>query len=156
MPRSQYLNTERPEGHEEAQLAGEAGTIAIVHYDLLHRGMANHADKNRYMVKYLFTRMSEPIAPSWDCRCMAWQASDQPQESIWQYMWTWHRGDRTAAEPGSDESIKDLCDHLGAEREIDALQAAYELGRRGTDAIPALIEVLGAREAVASNRRLCL
>ena len=152
MPKSQYLNTERPEGQKEAQLAGEAGTITIVHYDLLHRGMANNADSNRHMVKYLFTRMSEPTQPSWDCDHTPWHASDHPQEAIWQYIWNWHQGDHTPLAPGSDESIASLCHRLGAKRDIDALQAAYELGRRGPSAVPPLIEALSnQQEKIARN-----
>src|SRR6476660_1964239 len=38
MPRSQYLNVDRPADQSERALSGAAGTVTIVHYDLLHRG----------------------------------------------------------------------------------------------------------------------
>ena len=44
---------------EELALCGAAGTVTIVHYDLWHRAMANTSARARYMVKFLFTRMSE-------------------------------------------------------------------------------------------------
>jgi hypothetical protein len=142
LPRSQYLNTERPQGVEELALCSEAGTVTIVHYDLLHRGMANTSDRMRYMVKFLFTRMTEPQAPSWDHHDPTWQATGDPQDAIWRHLWNWHRGVWDAAWPTSDLSIAALGDRLGGESEIDGLRAAYELGARGRDAVPALVDAL--------------
>ena len=59
VPGSQYFNN-TPDSEAEVALAGEAGTVVIVHYDLWHRGMANVTDRKRYMLKFLFARMDEP------------------------------------------------------------------------------------------------
>ena len=63
-PGSYYYNT--PDGataSNEFPVCGKAGTVAIVNYDLWHRAMPNRTDKNRYMMKFLFARMSEPQSP---------------------------------------------------------------------------------------------
>lgn len=151
LPRSQYLNTQRPEGVEELPLCGEAGTVTIVHYDLLHRGTPNTGDRTRYMAKFLFTRMTEPDSPSWDHRDPAWLPTGDPQEGIWRHLWDWHRGAADGQEPASDLSVGALADRLGDETEIVGLSAAYELGTRGEAAVPALIEALSA-EAEAAPR----
>jgi hypothetical protein len=152
LPRSQYLNMQRPEGVEELPLCGEAGTVTIVHYDLLHRGTPNAADRTRYMAKFLFTRMTEPAAPSWDHHDPTWTTIGDPQESIWRHLWDWHRGVHDQQEPTTDRPVAALADQLRDETEMVGLSAAYELGTRGTAAVPALIEALSeAAEAAPRN-----
>ncbi len=151
MPRSQYLNTQPPAGVDELPLSGEAGTVTIVHYDLLHRGMPNTADRTRFMVKFLFTRMTEPRCASWNHRDPAWEASDDPQDSIWRSMWDWHRGAATPAASHADPSVDALANRLGDETEIVGLGAAYELGAHGAAAVPALLAAL-REEAEAAPR----
>ncbi len=143
VPKSQYLNIDWPEGEKDTALEGEAGTVVIVHYDLLHRGMANHHDSTtRQMVKFLFTRMTEPTAPTWDYLSSDWVSREHPQENIWRYMWHWHQGIRKPLAPSSDASIETLTAQLSSSSDIEALQASYELGTRGEATIPALTEIL--------------
>jgi hypothetical protein len=142
MPRSQYLNTEPPSGVEEVALCGKAGTVTIVHYDLLHRGTPNTGDRTRFMVKFLFTRMTEPQSPSWSHRDASWTATGDPQEGIWRHMWDWHRGVGDTQEATTGRSVASLAESLRSDPEIAGLSAAYELGLRGTEAVPALIEAL--------------
>lgn len=51
---------------EQVALTVKAGTVAITHYDIWHAATANRGDRTRYMLKFLFSRGSEPIAPSWN------------------------------------------------------------------------------------------
>jgi hypothetical protein len=171
LPRSQYLNTQPPPGVEELPLCGAAGTVTIVHYDLLHRGMPNTSDRMRYMAKFLFTRMTEPQAPSWDHDERVWEPTaptplrgagvphevgwGPPQERIWRHMWDWHRGQGPAGrlaetpEPGTDLSVAALADRLRDEDELAGLSASYELGLRGQEAVPPLIRALREETAAA-------
>ena len=83
LPATQYYtSSEQAYEREELPLCGRAGTVTIVHYDLWHRAMPNASDRDRFMVKFLFTRMGEPRAPSWDHRDGTWQAegTDPPTE----------------------------------------------------------------------------
>jgi hypothetical protein len=50
---------------EQVVLTVKAGTVAITHYDIWHAATANRGNRTRYMLKFLFTRGSEPAAPSW-------------------------------------------------------------------------------------------
>ncbi len=43
-----------------------AGHVLILHYDIWHAGTANFSENNRYMVKFLFDRVSESKSPSWN------------------------------------------------------------------------------------------
>src|SRR5262249_50787509 len=133
LPRSQYLNTQPPPGVDELPLAGEAGTVAVVHYDPLPRGVANISRRMRYMVKFLFTRMTEPQAPSWDHRGERWEPTGDAQEGIWRHLWDWHRRVADTQEPDSDLPIAALADRLHDEDETSGLSAAYELGLRGEE-----------------------
>jgi HEAT repeat protein len=152
MPRSQYLNLDRPEGVQELPLCGKAGTVTLVHYDLLHRGMPNTSDQMRYMTKSLFTRMTEPQAPTWDLHDSAWPLTNDPQDAIWQHVWDWHRGAADTGKPTTDQSVGALAERLHDENEIAGLSAAYELGARGADAVPALIDALKEeRDAAPRN-----
>jgi hypothetical protein len=50
---------------DQVLLKVKAGTVVIAHYDLWHAGTANQGPRDRHMIKLLFTRKSEPTAPSW-------------------------------------------------------------------------------------------
>jgi hypothetical protein len=141
MPKSHFLlhAPERGESmvpYEDTQAihcAGPAGTVAIVHYDMLHTSTNKTFEQPRHMIKFLFSRMSEPDSgPSWDSDSSAWQGSDNLQDPIWRTQWDWHCGrpdqpswDATAAAQGGIES---LAAQLHSECEMDAVRAAYTLG----------------------------
>jgi hypothetical protein len=44
----------------------ESGSLLILHYDIWHAGTANTSEKVRYMVKYLFERVSDSQEPTWN------------------------------------------------------------------------------------------
>ena len=136
VPGSHYYNQHPDDAlGAEIPLAGEAGTVAIVHYDLWHRARPNIMAQQRYMMKFLFVRLDEPTAPSWDCRTDTWPGSED--ERMWASMWDWHRG---AAPTGkaNGASIDHLLEDLGQENEYKALQAAYDLGAMGNKAVAAV------------------
>ena len=43
-----------------------AGSVLVLHYDIWHAGTANTSNTVRYMVKYLFERVSESKEPTWN------------------------------------------------------------------------------------------
>lgn len=95
MPESQYLCQYDMRQHNmsdvilenELPCAGPAGTVCIIHYDMLHRAMASRLDQTRHMLKFIVCRMSDPVEPSWDHTPVgrglpeAWPDSDHPQVS---------------------------------------------------------------------------
>jgi hypothetical protein len=153
LPASQYFNSaEQAHRRAELPLCGAAGTVTVVHYDLWHRAMANASDRHRYMVKFLFTRMSEPRAATWDHRAAACDpAGDDPPATLRRRMWDWMRAAEWSPAPADgmpDEWIKTLQEGGESER----LRAAYSLASRGAEAVPYLVAGL-RRQAVALRQR---
>ena len=93
LPASQYYESgDQAHQRDELPLCGAAGTVTVVHYDLWHREMAATSGRHRYMVKFLFTRMSEPRAAAWDHRAAAFDtADDDPPAALRRRMWDWIR-----------------------------------------------------------------
>ena len=149
LPASQYYESgAQARQREELALCGAAGTVTIVHYDLWHRAMANTGDRHRYMVKFLFTRMSEPRAATWDHRAAAFDlAGDDPPASLRRRMWDWMRAAewRTAPAGGALDQWGQV---LGEGTEAERLRAAYALASRGAEAVPRLVAAL-RRQAAA-------
>jgi hypothetical protein len=143
-PGSHYYNTESGSAAQgELPLSGAAGTVTIVHYDLWHRAMPNRTDKNRYMMKFLFTRMEEPHSPSWDNEQSAWQPLGDDKDPMWTHLWNWHSGGKNGGNrPSGSADVPELVAALRAESESACFDAAYALGAIGADAIPALMATL--------------
>ncbi len=141
---SHYYNTEAgSKTGDEVALHGEAGTVAIIHYDLWHRAMPNRTDKNRYMMKFLFTRMEEPQSASWDKKRTEWQpVGDNRDKTMWTHLWDWHAGEQNGVGTKDSVSIPQLIEALGEDLESVCFDAAYALGCIGAPAVPALIEGL--------------
>ena len=115
---------------EEAKipLSGNAGTISIVHFDLVHgRYGANTVGRQRHMVKFLFSRHREPDGPSWEHHSAEWLNTEDDQLApVWKHIWAWHRGDTTPEQ--STSSLGDLAELLMSDDDSIATGAAYELG----------------------------
>ena len=155
-PRSQYFNTQPPlERSDELALVGEAGTVAIVNYDVFHRKMLNQSEKTRYMMKFLFTRMSEPTYPSWNYQGTEWQESDDVQEQTWQYIWNWHLGHRNGSgQHATSETVSELTNLIGSDQEAVGIEAAYKLGRLGQQGLEPLIDATTGGDPVACRNAI--
>ncbi len=147
VPGSHYYNT--PDGvtvSDELPVCGKAGTVAIVNYDLWHRGMPNRTDKNRYMMKFLFARMSEPQSPSWNSEKVEWDQSkigNGIHQRMFQHVWDWHYGRTNGDMPSKRrpmESVSKLMKAIGDNSESIGLGAAYALSEFGGAVAPMLME----------------
>ena len=155
LPATQYYNSsEQAYEREELPLCGRAGTVTIVHYDLWHRAMPNASDRDRFMVKFLFTRMGEPRAPSWDHRDGTWQAegTDPPTE-LCRRAWDWMRGTDGTIAPTA-VSLDELRRALEAEAEAERLRTVYALAARGEEAMPILLNALCGEAAARLDANL--
>ena len=155
LPATQYYNSsEQAYEREELPLCGRAGTVTIVHYDLWHRAMPNASDRDRFMVKFLFTRMGEPRAPSWDYRDGTWQAegTDPPTE-LCRRAWDWMRGTDGSTAPTA-VSLDELRRALEAEAEAERLRTVYALAARGEEAMPVLLNALCSEAKVRLKANL--
>lgn len=124
---------------QSVPVTGDAGVIAIVHFDIWHRAAPNMTDRNRYMMKFQFHRMSEPTAPAWNAQNTNWQPTDPKQDVVWKEHWNWATGRHTNSGTGD---ISSLIAQLSAETEPDRLNAAYTLGAIGESAVGALADTL--------------
>lgn len=153
LPGTQYQVIQPPNEAERAlPICGEAGAIAIIHFDLWHRGGANHTDRNRYMMKFQFTRMEEPRSPAWNVRDAAWRSpgssSEDGLEPLWSQVWDWSCGRKSNGDAAS-RRLSPLVSALSHEDEPVRLNAAYALGALGEPAVPALGDALkGGEEPV--------
>ncbi|MAG36185.1 MAG: phytanoyl-CoA dioxygenase [Dehalococcoidia bacterium] len=148
VPGSQYYNTLPSDGTErELALTVEAGTVVITNYDIWHRGSANTSESKRYMNKFLFARIEEPTAPSWDSAQTEWEpGADTATPALWRHLWNWHRGQENGAtHNGSADrtaSVEELVAAVVGDSEVESFNAAYTLGEIGESGVPALIEAL--------------
>ena len=155
LPATQYYNSSKQAyEREEQSLCGQAGTVTIVHYDLWHRAMPNASDRDRFMVKFLFTRMGEPQIPSWDHLDGTWQAegTDPPAELCYR-AWDWMRGTDGTATP-TTVALDELRQALDAEAEAKRLRAVYALAARGEEAMPVLLNALRSEAAARLGTNL--
>ena len=128
---------------EEIKLCGPAGTVALVNFDVWHRATANISDRPRYMLKFQFLRMQEPLEPSWDGSGRDWQhVEDDPHPALSAHVWRWLSGasaERPATQPLNQS---ELLATLQSAAEPARLDAAYTLGNLGARAVPTLIDAL--------------
>lgn len=127
-------------------LTGDAGTVAIVHFDIVHgRYSANATGEPRHMVKFLFTRHRDPVEPSWQHRGRTWPAEDDPMLPVWQSQWNWHCGSRTQSCRTAPAA------GLASADDATAMGTAYTLAGEGQDALFAafLSDDIGKRSIAA-------
>lgn len=162
LPGSQYYSTST-HGDDETgvSLLGQAGTVTIIHYDLLHRAMANRTEKHRFMLKFQFIRMDAPTHPTWNNENTAWTPVENgnpryKHQVMWRHFWNWLSGRNGLREESDSTPESDSCGNgdvsqwiksLSNENPIHRLNATDMLGMKSgeasQDAVPALIEALG-------------
>ncbi len=149
VPGTQYYNTSTGGTRDdETPLQVPAGTVAIVNYDIWHRGTANRSQKKRYMMKFLFYCMEEPRGPSWDNEQAEWEGMGSEHNEMWTSIWDWHlgraNGGATRKQRKAERSVDELVRSMVNDPEPACIDAAYELGRLGPDALPAPMTALQA------------
>ena len=149
IPMSHYYSTrEGAEISPEQPILGKAGTVAFANYDLWHRAMPNSSEKRRYMMKFLYARMSEPEAPTWANQETDWangtSVGPADHQEMFRHLWNWHRGveDNGSHRTSNGASLSDLVSSLNSTSESTGLQAAYALPQFGEQAVSALVRCL--------------
>lgn len=137
-------------------LCGPAGTVSIVNFDSWHRATQNVSEKNRYMLKFQFTRSREPAGPAWGGGNGGWASQNgdtrpgDPRSAVSEAVWNWMAGVENGAAETNGASIGRCISALDGPDEDVRLQAAYTLGRQGGKAVDPLVERLrGTREEEA-------
>lgn len=147
-----YLSESHDPDNAEKLLCGPAGTVTIVNFDLWHRATANLSDKRRYMLKFIFTRMAEPLRPSWNATDSRWipVEAGTPVEKhavMRRHLWNWLHGRQGAETNGADFrgalTVSEAIRELRAADVRVRRRAADCLGMMGEQkAIPELMEAL--------------
>ncbi len=161
VPMSHYYSTqEGAHVSPEQPITGKAGTVAFANYDLWHRAMPNQSEHKRYMMKFLYTRMTEPQSPTWANTETEWAngtAHGPPEHQLmFKHLWNWHRGTESseADTTSNGESISTLISALNSTTESTGLQAAYQMPQFGEQAVPALTRCLH-EESDMTRRNAC-
>ncbi|BBH19537.1 hypothetical protein Back11_08820 [Paenibacillus baekrokdamisoli] len=154
MPGTQYSESRTfaaDEMAEEATASGEAGTFALIHYDIWHRSTANVLGRPRFMLKFEFMRTAAPAGPTWDNKEQSWSEVELDSPSsvksgiVEEEIWNWLSGNvgSLAGSKAEDEAaISKLVTQLEGDNEPSALAAAYELAARGSGGKDVLLKAL--------------
>ncbi len=161
VPISHYFSTQ--EGSKvstETPITGKAGTVAFANYDLWHRAMPNQTDEKRYMMKFLYARMTEPVEPTWDNQETAWSngttLGPAEHQEMFRHLWHWHLGNKTddATTSSNGESLSELITALNGESESTGLQSAYNVSQFEQEAVRPLVRCL-YEESDMTRRNAC-
>ena len=152
--------------HKVVVPPSQAGSICIVHEDMVHRATERLSEdaKWRPMFKFSFTRLHEPAEPSWahdpsapDPAVDSWPALAAAEAgAACGSLWRWHKGERApAVEPDLDVAalgatvLAPAC----AGDEAARVGAAYALGSCGNAAALAVLAEGLCSEGSESARR---
>jgi HEAT repeat protein len=155
MPGSQY--NEAYPGDDKPYLlpTGPAGTMVLVHFDLWHKASLNTSNRDRYMLKFQFARLSAPTAPSWDNREERFQLPEGMSEArlpLWQSIWDWMRGQSEPVEADHSNDIEQWASLVQTQNEDIALDSAYALARAGDAGISKLHGIISSGTYEAAKR----
>ena len=127
-------------------LLGIAGTVTLLNFDAWHRATANVSNKNRYMLKFQFARMSQPRAPLWQHGSATWVPSEPDSvPGLSRDVWHWLRGGLSTPVNNGKVNEADIL----ADDECLRLNTAYDLAaHEGTESL--LVEAMRreTREAI--------
>ncbi|MCR8630488.1 HEAT repeat domain-containing protein [Paenibacillus radicis (ex Xue et al. 2023)] len=146
---SRTFESDETEG--EAVASGNAGTFALIHYDIWHRSTPNVLGQPRYMLKFEFMRTEAPTAPSWDCLDREWKqpaafsTKINEHEMMWKETWNWlsgQIGSLADSEKVDTAKVQEAAAQLEDSFEPTALNAAYNLAAMGDAGIQALLQGL--------------
>lgn len=136
-------------------MAGDAGTVAITHFDIGHAAGINELNVPRHMIKFIYARAVEPTEPSWDCQDMMWRNPETFETPFdlslaWSHIWDWMCGKDDLYESFRAldvERVDGALAALDAEDRATQIAAMHSLAAdRDTDAISALVQKLNGEE----------
>jgi hypothetical protein len=127
----------------------KAGTCFLIAQDIAHASLSNLTNFSRYMVKFIFMRTRNPIAPSWSGGDDEWQSPKArlgrfEHSEAWSYIWNWMRG-APGFKNANAATSNDIQKWIGSLNNVDQeirLEAIYELASVGADAIAPLCKSL--------------
>ena len=87
-----------------------AGTMILLHFDMVHAAWPNRTDQTRYMIKIVFSRTEHPKVPTWFNTETDWIEPEERLAEVdlnpaWQYIWNWGRGTTEIKQNGTNDLI---------------------------------------------------
>ncbi|KAL0483028.1 hypothetical protein AKO1_014949 [Acrasis kona] len=135
----------------------KAGSVLIIHYDLVHRGTqyAAGTGPQRLMFKFQFTRTKAPIGPTWNHNQEQrdWDAKDAKElQPVVKCMWDWMLGETPIN--NKDAPMKKLKAILNNSKfEEERLGAAYQFACSGD--INCLLDIIQSKNNVEHKQGAC-
>jgi len=147
--RRQYIpdisdaDQERTTEPGQTPLCVPAGTVVLAHNDAWHCAMANTSDRPRFMLKFLFERLEEPV-PGVPADAGAWESDgEDPFDLVHADVWRWlHGREVPAALAWAQDDASELKLGLDSADRAVALRSAYALARYGESAVGLLRDAL--------------
>ena len=83
-------------------LGFESGSFVLAHFDIVHAAFPNQTDQTRFMIKFVFARTKQQVAPTWNHIDENWNTpknlcSQYNLESAWKASWFWLQGKETSS-----------------------------------------------------------
>lgn len=127
-----YQDETEDQADENVYFTCKAGTVLLIHYDLVHRGTANQTkDAYRFMFKFQFNRLEDPKKPSWnhDPATDDYDAADAGVlQPIVKHVWNWLLGTTISNfDSPTDQNIGEWQRQLHDSDRRLRLNAAYNL-----------------------------
>lgn len=148
IPGSQYQDRLSKEDHPFAYVPDgiKAGSCLLAAYDIEHAGLSNRTERMRYMVKFIFIRTRNPVAPSWNGGTSSWQAPEDQlgrfqHRQTWAHVWDWMRNESPSSVKPAVQ-VDELLPRLNSDIQPDRLAAIYSLGALGKPALQPLLTSL--------------
>ncbi|MBT5831186.1 MAG: hypothetical protein HOH77_13445 [Candidatus Latescibacteria bacterium] len=136
-------------------MAGDAGTVAITHFDIGHAAGINEMNVPRHMIKFIYARAVEPTVPSWDCQDTMWRNPKKFETPFdlslaWSHMWDWMCGKDDLYESFRAldvDRVEGALAALDIEDRATQIAAMHSLAAdQDTDALAALVQKLNGEE----------
>ena len=83
-------------------LGFKSGSFVLAHFDIVHAAFPNQTDQTRFMIKFVFARTKQQVAPTWNHLDEKWNTpknlrSQHNLESAWKASWFWLKGSDTSS-----------------------------------------------------------
>jgi HEAT repeat protein len=104
-PGTQYNSEVYEEDRENMiPVIGEAGTVFISHFEMIHGASRNISNRVRNMIKFLFTRKNVQHKPNWNHQNSKWVTPSKIQSpytlhACWENQWNWLSGKKELLSP---------------------------------------------------------
>ena len=136
-----------------------AGTFFLAHFDIAHAGFPNVSNDDRFMLKFVFARTSQPAKPTWSNERDYWSVPSEDlvdaglYEPAASFIWNRMRG-KTNNEQGSESSKSRLSNRkVSKEKRLRLIYGEVE-GLSVQDCVAAFKSVQGLKKHERLHKNL--